>query len=585
MFKKDERIVFIFGAALGAVLFILIFGFDVLDFTYVDWLLPRDIDDLTQHYLGWIEYRASDWHFPLGMMENVQYPNLVSVIYTDSIPLFAFFFKLLSNILPENFQYFGLFGILCYMLQGGFSACFIYHFTEKKVFSILSSLFFSGSLLMLFRMYYHTSLSAHWLILASLYIWICKESELSTVKSVIAWSALSAIATLTHIYFLPMIWGCMLCDILGQVLAYKYQRGFLSLLFSGISVLLPAWLIGVFTGDDSKGGLFYGVYSFNLNGFFNTQDYTLFFPGLPVSSSWQYEGLAYLGAGVFLLIILCLIMMIANLIQRQFKKTDIDAEKASSPEEAEANTSKSKINKRKIKKAIPFIIFFLAFTLFAASNVITFGTHALYIPITNELASLLSVFRCSGRLIWPVYYMITLFTCIYVHRLIRKNYIPEILIGIAFIVQMIDLSPQLSFSHEKYAPSERIVYESLLTDPAWEECADKYSHIMFYPDVLKLVSGRKLAGYELQYYACKNHMSLNMIIISRVSTEKVNENVYAHFEQLKEGNVDPDTMYIFLDELPMESCGLHYYYIDEIFVGTPEPLEHAQEINITFQTK
>lgn len=46
---------------------------------------------------------------------------MVSVLYTDSIPLFAIFFKALSPLLPETFQYFGLFGLMCYMLNGGFA--------------------------------------------------------------------------------------------------------------------------------------------------------------------------------------------------------------------------------------------------------------------------------------------------------------------------------------------------------------------------------------------------------------------------------------------------------------------------------
>lgn len=598
MLKKDEKIIFLIGMIIGATLFILIFGWNVLDFTYTDWLLPQTVTDLTQHYLGWVFYRDSSWHFPIGLIDNILYPDYASVVYTDSIPLFAFIFKLLSGILPEQFQYFGLFGILCYMLQGGFSACLIYHFTNKKMYSLLASVFFSGSLLMLFRMYYHTSLSAHWLIIASIYIWLCKESELSTFKSVIYWAILSTIAILTHAYLLPMVWGCMLCDILEQFLAYTYKKGFLMMLASGLCVVLFGWIFGMFYGSNSKTGALYGgIFSFNLNGFFNGQGFTYFFDPLPTASEWQLEGLAYLGLGIMILIAICLILLGIRSVKKitlkakrlqavpEEKKTEL-SHNSSDPEIKEVrfpdSSGAKKTARKKIKKLIPYIVFFAVFTMLAVSNVVTFGNHAFYIPLSDSVTNVLGVFRCSGRLIWPVYYMILLYTCIGIHNLIPKKWIPEILVIAALILQMIDISPQLNYSHTEFASSERMQYESLLVDPAWKECAEKYDHIMFYPNVLRIISGKKVAGYELQVYAHDNHMTLNMFCLARVSTEAVNQNVYLHFDQLKQGITDPDTMYVFLDDLPSESCGLHYYYLDTLIVGTPEPLESAKEIDIIY---
>ena len=107
--------IFIFSCSglFGALFFIFIFGTAILDFRYTDWLM--NYNDLTQHYLGWEFFRISSWSFPLGLLENIVYPYRISVIYTDSIPLFAMFFRLLSPLLPSGFQYFGLFGIICYI--------------------------------------------------------------------------------------------------------------------------------------------------------------------------------------------------------------------------------------------------------------------------------------------------------------------------------------------------------------------------------------------------------------------------------------------------------------------------------------
>lgn len=55
----------------------------ILNPMYADWLMNGE--DLTQHYFGWKAYRESGWHFPIGMTDTLAYPNLTTVVFTDSI--------------------------------------------------------------------------------------------------------------------------------------------------------------------------------------------------------------------------------------------------------------------------------------------------------------------------------------------------------------------------------------------------------------------------------------------------------------------------------------------------------------------
>ena len=139
---KNKIIVGVLSAFLGGIVFIIIYGIRVLDITYDDWLLCSG-GDLGQHYLGWLSYRKSSWHFPIGLIDGIVYPSHISIIYTDSIPLFAVLFKIMSPILPETVQYLGIYGLLCYILQGMFAGFLIYNKTKNVVYSIVSSLFFS----------------------------------------------------------------------------------------------------------------------------------------------------------------------------------------------------------------------------------------------------------------------------------------------------------------------------------------------------------------------------------------------------------------------------------------------------------
>ena len=78
---------FLIGALIGAVLFVLIYGFSVLNVTNDAWLMTGK--DLQQHYIGWKYYRDAAWNFPIGLHDGLTHPYMVSVLYTDSIPLFS----------------------------------------------------------------------------------------------------------------------------------------------------------------------------------------------------------------------------------------------------------------------------------------------------------------------------------------------------------------------------------------------------------------------------------------------------------------------------------------------------------------
>ena len=114
------------GALLGVLVFLAVYGVRVLDPTSVDWILNSLSPDPIQHYLGWELFRRSPVHLPyIGANYNAVYPFRTSVLFTDSLPLAALFFKLLGGILPTRFQYFGWWGLLCYALQGGLAQAVI----------------------------------------------------------------------------------------------------------------------------------------------------------------------------------------------------------------------------------------------------------------------------------------------------------------------------------------------------------------------------------------------------------------------------------------------------------------------------
>ncbi len=555
-FFSDTHFVFLIGALIGATLFLYIFGIDKLDCTNISWLMPKDNGDLTQHYLGWIHYRKSSWHFPIGLIDGIVYPHLISVIFTDSIPLFAVFFKLLSPILPENFQYFGLFGLICYILQGGFSAIFVYHYTKKKAPSIISSAFFSGSLLMMWRMFYHTALAAHWIIIASLYLWFCVDKNLTASKSAFKWSLLSIIALLTEAYFLPVVWACLLCDLFSQLLYKSWEKPLTVLVCSIVSTLITGWVIGLFYGNVSASNpIGFGLISFNLNGFINSQGYSILFPALPLlPNGLQVEGLAYLGAGIFGLIAFNIFIYL-----RKIK-----------------SHAKRKIN---FRKTLPIIIFIAGLTLLSLSNTITLGSYSITIALPATITNLWSIFRSTARLIWPVYYLIMLFSCIGAINNVKSNELAIIVISSMLALQLYDLSGAITEKKANFDFRNSSTYVSELSDPEWEDIvADGYKHIMFYPSVISLYNNQ--ISYEFQAFALKNNLTLNCIYLSRNVINTVDSETYNYFSDLSNIESNQNTFYVFLDKLPNQSYNLYFYKLNGLIIGTPRKLANRTSIPV-----
>lgn len=114
---------FLGGALLGVLVFVLVFGVSTLDVTNDAFCRGGYIEkDIQQHYAGWLFYRQSSAGWPLCIARGINYPDGLSVAYTDSIPLVAALLKPVANLVGGTFQYMGWFTLVCFALQGGFGA-------------------------------------------------------------------------------------------------------------------------------------------------------------------------------------------------------------------------------------------------------------------------------------------------------------------------------------------------------------------------------------------------------------------------------------------------------------------------------
>lgn len=399
-------------AILSAVIFGLIYGVRVLNPAYTDWLLISG-GDRTQHYLGWKAFSRCGWKFPIGNMDCLAYPTETSVIFTDSLPLLAIPCKIITSVFRVDFQFFGLWELLCFILQGMMAARIIGHYVKDGRRVILASLFFVISPVMLQRSF--ESLEAHWLVLLAMETLFAYGKYRESRKIYVLWAAIGALAVAIHTYFI-MICGTILVGYcLADMLSYRrIGRSFLTagsyLGGGGAAVLILGGLSGGF--KKTSDGL--GRYSLNLNAFFNPQGYSRILPDLGLYGDGQYEGLAYLGAGCILL----LIAAVAGVIT--------------------ASGLREKIWGNRVLFFALAATFLIAFG-FALSPTITFGDRVIAeLPLPDILYRCWSVFRSTGRCAWVCVYMLMLCAVIAVCRLDRGKTAPVLLL-ICLLLQTYDL--------------------------------------------------------------------------------------------------------------------------------------------------
>lgn len=545
-------------------LFVLIYGFGVLDVTNDSWLLTGR--DLQQHYVGWKYFRSAPWTFPIGCHSQLTEPYYVSVLYTDSIPLFALICKALSPILPATFQYFGLFGLMCFVLNGGFASLLLAKFSRSKVFCALGSVFFILSTPVLQRLFglvtensRHTSLAAHFLVLGALGIWLWKEKFLSVKTAAIAYSILGILCVLIQMYMIFIVGGIMCGYLLENILEKKDVKRCIIVLGSFLlSSLFMFWMIGGFTDVLAPGSEGFGKYSANLNTFINGYHYSLFTDGMSMEYG-QYEGFAYLGMGMITLVISGIGLTIARIIQSKNKKNRIKI------------AWKSKRN-----SIISVGIVILVFAVLAITTKVYFGRRLLVdIPLSKKVEEYLAIIRSSGRFVWVIFYIIMLFALFVIAKEIKKKTWQIGIVSLALILQIVDLSKPIGNIHKQYAegiPQDNTMVESSFwTDGSLEA----YQHIVYFPTngynlLSMLQTGTKASNYGL---------AMNNFYLSRLLKEEAMKADDKDLEKkFATGQLDEKTIYIVDYKKAHQyrkNCFL--YEVDNKIIASKNPIDGLQK--------
>lgn len=506
----DYLIIFIFSI----IIYQFTYGVATLDPSNINWLMSA-YHDWGQHYLGWAYFREEPWTFPIGNIQNYNYPAGTNIGLTDSIPLLGIFFKLFSILLGEEFQYFGFWLLLCFFLNGYYSyKIFKLYYDESKIVLLISTFFIIVNPVLLYRGM-HPALCGQWLILASLYNYL-KNSNINNVLSINKNQFLILVlSALINPYLFLMVVGFNLIIPFKNYFYDKTLNLKQTIIFpviSIITVLILWYFVGLITLKNDKGLEVidsYGLYGFNLNNFYNSCGYSKFLKQLPWTNHHQYEGFAYLGLGFIILSILLFIFYFIKIKSFRFNK-----------------------------KLIPLFLLVICYTLFSITNKISYGENIIEYPTLGIIKKVGNIFRASGRFIWIFYYTLYLFVLLLAIKFKVNNKIKISILTVLFAFQIYDISQLITF---RDLPTGK--YELVKFDKEWLNFPSNFKKIITYPtfqyDLLNTMDYQ-----DLCFIALKNKIPITCGYVARESGEK-NLLFTQHLNQdLADGTIEEESLYI-----------------------------------------
>ena len=534
----------VMGLAFG----LWIVGAGVVDPRNLNWLKT----DLSQVYLGWAFFRLDPhWHFPLSYTNYLSYPAGCCISNTNSAPLLAALFKLLSPFLPASFQYMGLMGLLNATLQAVLGYALCCRFTTGRWMAFAGSLFFLLTPAFYFRMATDMVLSSQWLILFSLWVYF-REPSSSKCKAIGLHSLVLFLAGGIHPY-LAVMCASMIGAEMFRELRESRSRNLLRLWPWAVPalVLLGSWILfgyiqrGESAPQSGLGG--YGEFSFNLLSPIdpnphNLQSHSPFLPDqkcLPKQNG-IYN---YIGLGTLLL------SALAAVVRR---KTTLPAP-----------------DFRPL-----WLVAFGCFCL-AVSNRVTLGSSILFeIPLPfHPVGAVLSIFRSSDRFFWPVYYIFLIFV---LQRLFSRIATRSLLCLLAslIVLQIVDTQPLRATLRQAFSAPRSDA--TLLTDPFWSTLGQRFQKMVVLPAWQSRPNDSALPGgpdgwQSFGFIAASQGLALNVNYLARPVPldDRMQSEVLP--AQVRAGKLDADTVYILdpvylLDFISRQDSGIESRYVDHLLV-------------------
>ena len=400
--------------SIGALTFLYIFGINFL-FSKTTFFYHFDHPLFLTGYLSFIN---DSWHFPLGVTDNIYPGSNFSIVWTDSIPIYSIFLKIIKTLFGIKISNpFPLWYFTCYLLSSYYIGKILQTRTNNIFNYVFGIFILINTPLMVNRMIFHSALSSHWLILAVIYYYIINEEN--NYKNFFGYALITAISLFIHPYLFTILFPIYFISILKSFFLKKNIALNIKSLFI-FSVLIAFYFFGVLTNFSSNSNNSirrrdYIKYGAEFNSFFCGENPVWIINKYlwcnPPYTQIHHEGYAYLGVGIIFLTFLFFFNI------------------------------KSLIKSLKKNKLLILVLFSMLLYSFGNKWKIAHVQIFEFQPTKFHL-NLLEIFRSTGRYTWALYYFLAVFAVLNIFKLENKK--------LATLILFFALSLQLVESYNVY---------------------------------------------------------------------------------------------------------------------------------------
>lgn len=496
---------------LPLVLFGAFFHWQILDISNVGWLL-RGTDN-GENALGlhaWLHDPAP------GFLRTTLLgaPEGTPLLFTDSNPLLSAIGFLLQWALPADAQLIGWWLLACLSLQVFFAWLLLRRYASGPV-ALWCGVLLLAALPTLFNRVVHVNLMAHWLVLWAL--WRFDDPERSASNR--GWAVLIALTTLVHSYLLVMvgaIWASAMLERLGRDRSAAIRLIGEGAAMVGI-VLAIAWSLGVFGDFQSSGN--YGAFAMPLDALWNpaVETYSTFVPAIEQRPGRAFEGFQYLGLGLLLL------LPAAFIFARRLP--------CPAPDAPDSLT--------RYRWLVPALVVLTLLAISSYPDIAGYALPRFHLP--SDIANALDAVRASGRLFWPVAYVLVFLALRIIYRLPERT--ARLALIAATVVQVADLAPMSVAIRGQSAEARHAPLYVRTPSPEWDRLIAQADDIAFVPgDVTKGLGHFQ----EIAWRAAKVGVPVRSVYAARVSKQSA-ERQEAESARFRAGEIVPGRLYILID--------------------------------------
>jgi len=478
--------------------------------------------DAAQGQIAWFYYARDMWRWPLTAIGNYHFPERGNLLLADALPLLAMPMKVLHRLLHDPASippiYTGFWVSLCLALQVIAGSRLLFALGVRRPVQHGAGLILLCWMPMLFLRFGHASLMAHFVLLLALSNYVRAGRSRLAPRKVVLYGVLPAFVLTIHPYLAAMAALPTLALLLEQ-----RRRGFWTWRMVAIGA---AWMIGTMAVVAALLGYFtlggrgfddYGVYSLNLLAPWVPLPTTMLGRWLgtqppSIAGLYQWEGDCYLGAGLIVLLVIAL---------------------------ARWRLLAAGLRVHGVLAAMLAVA-----VLFAVSNRVGLGTTEwIHVDLPQAAVRALSVFRGSGRFVWPAVYALVGLLIVTVARGYRPIAATTILAACAAL-QLIDVVPMQVAMRTASATGQA----ATVNRGAWQQLIGSHASIFQYPSFEcgglfgEDIPGTRWREMEIDWIAARLDRPTNSAYLARYTKDCAAEGATA-----AAGPVNPETLYLYRD--------------------------------------